>query len=126
MSKRKSVWIADHFAELADSRRREVVHPLINVVVIAISAVICGAEDFIAIAWFGRTRREWLARFLDLEAGIPSHDRFNAIFAAIKPAEFEKCLLSWITALHEVVTVHTLGLTELAEIDASTSCQTHS
>ena len=44
----------------------------------------------------------WLARFLDLSAGIPSHDRFNAIFAAIKPAEFEKCLLSWITALHEI------------------------
>ena len=37
-----------------------------------------------------------------MESGIPSHDRFNAIFAAIKPAEFEKCLLSWITALHEI------------------------
>ena len=36
------------------------------------------------------------------KSGIPSHDRFNAIFAAIKPAEFEKCLLSWITALHEI------------------------
>jgi predicted transposase YbfD/YdcC len=42
-----------------------------------------------------------LSRFLDMSVGIPSHDRFNAIFAAIKPAEFEKCLLSWITALHE-------------------------
>lgn len=41
-------------------------------------------------------------KFLDLSAGIPSHDRFNAIFAAIKPAEFEKCLLSWITSLHEI------------------------
>ena len=70
--------------------------------VIAICAVICGADDFVAIAKFGRAKREWLARFLDLEAGIPSHDRFNAIFAAIKPGEFEKCLLSWITALHEV------------------------
>jgi predicted transposase YbfD/YdcC len=47
-------------------------------------------------------KREWLARFLDLRSGIPSHDRFNAILAAIKPAEFEKCLLSWITALHEI------------------------
>ena len=42
------------------------------------------------------------ARFLDLRSGIPSHDRFNAILAAIKPAEFEKCLLSLITALHEI------------------------
>jgi predicted transposase YbfD/YdcC len=47
-------------------------------------------------------KRAWLAKFLDLSAGIPSHDRFNAIFAAIKPAEFEKCLLSWITALHDI------------------------
>jgi predicted transposase YbfD/YdcC len=102
MSKPKSVRIADHFAELKDPRRREVVYPLINVVVIAVCAVICGADDFVAIAKFGTTKREWLARFLDLESGIPSHDRFNAIFAAIKPAEFEKCLLSWITALHEI------------------------
>jgi predicted transposase YbfD/YdcC len=73
-----------------------------NVIVIAVCAVICGADDFVAIAEFGRKKREWLARFLDLESGIPSHDRFNAILAAIKPAEFEKCLLSWIAALHEI------------------------
>ena len=102
MTKPKCARVADHFAELTDPRRRKVVYPLINVVVIAICAVISGADDFVAIAKFGRTKREWLARFLDLETGIPSHDRFNAIFAAIKPAEFEKCLLSWITALHEV------------------------
>ena len=102
MSKRKSVQIADHFAELTDPRRREVVYPLINVVVIAICAVICGADDFVAIAKFGITKRAWLARFLDLKDGIPSHDRFNAILAAIKPAEFEKCLLNWVTALHEI------------------------
>lgn len=98
----KSVRIQDHFAELTDPRRREVTYPLINVVVIAICAVICGADDFVAIAKFGRTKRAWFERFLDLRAGIPSHDRFNAIFAAIKPAEFQKCLFSWITALHEV------------------------
>jgi len=102
MSDPKSVRIQDHFAELTDPRRREVIYPLINVVVIAVCAVICGADDFVAIAKFGRTKRDWLARFLDLEDGIPSHDRFNAIFAAIKPGEFEKCLLSWITALHEI------------------------
>jgi predicted transposase YbfD/YdcC len=102
MGKPRSVRIADHFAELADPRRREVIYPLINVVVIAVCAVICGADDFVAIAKFGRTKREWLARFLELESGIPSHDRFNAIFATIQPAEFEKCLLSWITALHEI------------------------
>lgn len=94
--------IKDHFADLSDPRRREGTYPLINIVVIAICAVISGADDFVAIAEFGHARRSLLEKFLDLRAGIPSHDRFNAIFAAIKPAEFEKCLLSWITALHEV------------------------
>jgi len=74
----------------------------INIVTIAICAVICGADDFVAIAKFGRVKRKWLSRFLDLKDGIPSHDRFNAILAAIKPAEFEACLLNWITALHEI------------------------
>jgi predicted transposase YbfD/YdcC len=98
----KSARIQDHFADLTDPRRREVVYPLINVVVIAICAVICGADDFVAIAEFGTMKREWLARFLDLQSGIPSHDRFNAILAAIKPAEFEKCLLSLIASLHDI------------------------
>jgi len=102
MSASKSASIQKHFAELTDPRRRDVTYPLINVVVIAICAVVCGADDFVAIAKFGRTKRKWMARFLDLKSGIPSHDRFNAILAAIKPAEFEKCLLSWITALHEI------------------------
>jgi len=55
MSKHKSIWIADHFAELADPRRRKPVYRLINVVVIALCAVLCGADDFCAIARFGRT-----------------------------------------------------------------------
>jgi predicted transposase YbfD/YdcC len=98
----RAVRIEEHFQDLTDPRRRDVTYPLINVVVIAVCAVICGADDFVAIARFGRTKREWLAKFLDLRNGIPSHDRFNAIFAALKPAEFEKCLLRWITALHEI------------------------
>lgn len=77
-------------------------YPLVNIVTIAICAVICGADDFVSIAKWARIKRKWLATFLDLSAGIPSHDRFNAVFAALKPAEFDKCLLSWITALHEI------------------------
>lgn len=94
--------IAEHFAELTDPRRREVKYPLIEIVTIALCAVICGADDFVAIALWGEAKKNWLAKFLDLKHGIPSHDRFNAVFAALKPAEFEKCLLSWIAALHEV------------------------
>jgi predicted transposase YbfD/YdcC len=102
MPKTVSARIEEHFANLTDPRRRKVIYPLINVVAIAICAVICGADDFVAIADFGRKKRGWLGRFLDLSSGIPSHDRFNAILGAIKPAEFEACLLSWITDLHEI------------------------
>jgi predicted transposase YbfD/YdcC len=102
MPTKPSACIQEHFTELTDPRRREGTYPLINIVTIAICAVICGADDFVAIAKFGRVKQKWLSRFLDLKDGIPSHDRFNAILAAIKPSEFEACLLSWITALHEI------------------------
>ena len=102
MSIKKSAKLHEHFADLTDPRVRPVTYPLINIVVIAVCAVICGADDFVAIAEFGEKKREWFARFLDLRNGIPLHDRFNAILAAIKPAEFETCFLSWITALQEI------------------------
>lgn len=98
----QSARIRDHFSSLTDPRRRKVVYPLIDIITIALCAVIAGADDFVSIAEYGRKKRTWLAQFLDLGRGIPSHDRFNAILAAIKPDEFERCLLSWITALHEV------------------------
>jgi predicted transposase YbfD/YdcC len=94
--------IKECFSELTDPRRRKVVYPLVNVVTIAICAVLCGADDFVAIAAFGRKKQKWLSKFLDLSAGIPSHDRFNAILGAIKVDEFQKCLLEFITAVHEI------------------------
>ncbi len=90
------------FSKLTDLRRRKVVYPLVNVVTIAICAVLCGADDFVAIAAFGRKKQQWLSKFLDLSAGIPSHDRFNAILGAIKVDQFQACLLEFITAIHEV------------------------
>ena len=97
-----SVQLSDHFMGLTEPRRGKVTHPLLTIVTIAVCAVICGADDFVAIAHFGRLKRKWLEKFLDLTNGIPSHDRFNQVLAAIRPAEFEKCLLSWISALHEI------------------------
>jgi predicted transposase YbfD/YdcC len=114
MSDELSAQIKRHFAGLTDPRRRKVTYPLINVVTIALCAVIAGADDFVTIASWGRQKRAWLAKILDLSSGIPSHDRFNAIFKAIKPDEFERCLLSWITSLHEV----TAG--QLVAIDGKT------
>jgi predicted transposase YbfD/YdcC len=109
-----SAQVKRHFATLTDPRRRKVTHPLINLVTIALCAVIAGADDFVTIAAWGRHKRAWLARFLDLSGGIPSHDRFNAVFKALKPAEFERCLLGWVTSLHEV----TAG--QLVAIDGKT------
>lgn len=102
MSAELSVQIAEHFQELTDPRRREVTYPLTNIVVMALCAVISGADDFVSIARWAEKKQEWLAKFLDLSAGVPSHDRFNAVLGAIKPPEFEKCLLSWITAVHKI------------------------
>lgn len=114
MPSRTIARIADHFRHLTDPRRRSPVYPLLNIVTMTLCAVICGADDFVAIARWSRMKKEWLAKFLDLSAGIPSHDRFNAVLAAIKPAEFEKCLLSWIVALHDI----TAG--QLVAIDGKT------
>ncbi len=61
----KTVAIKNHFSELTDPRRLEVIYPLINVVTIALCAVVCGADDFVAIADWGRTKKTWLAKFLD-------------------------------------------------------------
>lgn len=66
VTKRPSVSIADHFAELSDPLRREGVYLLINFVVIAVCAVICGCDDFVSIAGFVMTKRSLLERFLDL------------------------------------------------------------
>ena len=97
-----SASISDHFRDVTDPRRGEPVYPLDEILFIAICAVICGADDFVAIAKFGRTKKEWFAKYLDLSEGIPSHDRFNAILALVRPEEFEKCLLQWVTALQDI------------------------
>jgi len=90
------------FESLEDPRRGEGLHPLINIVAISLCAVICGCDDFSAIAEFAKGRRKWLGKFLDLSMGTPSHDTFNNVLARIKPDAFEACLLEWVLTLHEV------------------------
>jgi predicted transposase YbfD/YdcC len=102
MSGEFSARLDKHFASLTDPRRGKVTYPLINIVAIALCATIAGADDFVAIADWARQKRDWLGQFLDLSGGIPSHDRFNAIFRALKPGPFNRCLVAWITELHEV------------------------
>lgn len=97
-----SIKMQDYFQNMTDPRRGKVTYPLLNIIVISVCAVICGADDFVAITTFAKKKKKWLSTFLDLSTGIPSHDRFNAVMATIKPADFEKCLLEWITAIHEI------------------------
>jgi hypothetical protein len=80
------VRLQDHFLSLTDPRRRKVTSPLINLVAIAVCAIVAGADDFVSIAAWGRQKRKWLEQFLDLSNDIPSHDRFHAVLAALGPA----------------------------------------
>ena len=92
--------ILEHFADLPDPRdERGQRHRLEDIVVIAVCAVICGADDWMEVAEFGEAKEPWLETFLELPHGIPSHDTFNRVFAALEPAALESCFLSWIEAL---------------------------
>ena len=88
-----------HFGELPDPRiERSKQHSLVNIVAIALSAVLAGADSFYEIEAFGQTKREWLERFLELKNGIPSHDTFNRVFSLLDPAHFQSCALDWVRA----------------------------
>lgn len=92
-----------YFRELPDPRGRNHLHSLTDMVVIAICAVICGANGWTEVALFGRCQQSWLATFLALPYGIPSHDTFGRVFARLKPEAFERCFQAWVSALVEVV-----------------------
>lgn len=100
MSSPNPLSIAEHFASLEDPRiRRKSDHKLLDIIVIAICGVICHADDWSAIADFGRAKEAWFRGFLELPNGIPSHDTFNRVFARLSPEQFQTCFASWIRAL---------------------------
>jgi predicted transposase YbfD/YdcC len=103
MKEHRSAALLEHFRELADPRiDRNKEHRLIDVLIIAICAILCGANDWVAVETFGRAKREWFARFLELPHGIPSHDTFGRVFAVLSPQALQACFLSWIQAVAHV------------------------
>lgn len=95
--------IETHFGNIDDPRRSYLNdHPLINIITIALCAVIAGAEGWTDVEMFGQQKKEWLSRFLNLENGIPSHDTFGRVFARIDPEQFRQSFLSWVQAVFEV------------------------
>src|SRR5512144_1161711 len=92
--------ILDHFADLPDPRREQGrIHRLDEIVFIATRAVLCGADNWVQIADYGRSKLDWLGTFLELPGGIPSHDTFRRTFCLIDPTAFQGCFSSWIAAL---------------------------
>lgn len=95
--------IAAHFGKLQDPRRTFLNdHALINILVIALCAIVAGAESWTDVESFGHSKRSWLSRFLDLKNGIPSHDTFGRVFARLDPEQFQDCFLSWVQAVFEI------------------------
>lgn len=103
MSQASVATITEHFADLEDPRvDRTKLHKLIDIIVIAICAVICGADSWVDVELFGKSKIAWLRTFLELPNGIPSHDTFGRVFRHLDPDGFRRCFLSWVQAVCEV------------------------
>jgi predicted transposase YbfD/YdcC len=94
--------IAEHFGEVKDPRDLSVDHLLIEIITIAICAVICGADSWVEIEQFGQAKEKWLRKFLMLPNGIPSHDTFGRVFGVIDPHQFQSSFVSWIEAISQI------------------------
>ncbi|MDE0311861.1 MAG: ISAs1 family transposase [Caldilineaceae bacterium] len=120
MAEKKGVSLVEHFEDLEDPRvERTRFHQLSDIIVIAICAVICGADNWVEIEEFGHAKRDWLEAMLGLPNGIPSHDTFGRVFARLDAEQFEACFMKWVQHLHEL----TQG--QLLAIDGKTVRRSH-
>ena len=81
---------------------RTKLHPLTDILVLSVLAVICGADSFVAIALFGQLNEEWLRTFLALPHGIPSHDTLERVFARLDASGFEEGFRDWVQEAFEL------------------------
>jgi predicted transposase YbfD/YdcC len=95
--------IAKHFRELKDPRTGNAKqHIFLEILIIAICAVICGADGWNDVELYGKNKKAWLKTFLELPKGIPSHDTFGRVFALIQPDEFQERFIEWIKAIEKL------------------------
>lgn len=110
-----TVSLVEYFAKVRDPRiQRSRLHSLTSVLVMSLCAVVCGANSFVAIEYFAKSRQEWLRTFLDLENGIPSHDTLGRIFALLDPTTLGEAFRAW------TATLSTLTKGEVVAIDGKT------
>ena len=107
--------IVERFAALEDPRTGNAKrHQLLDIIVIALCAVICGADNSVEIEEFGKARVDWFRRFLELPNGIPAHDTFGRVFALLDPEQFAACFTDWVRSVSE------LAQGEVVAIDGKT------
>lgn len=104
MPKHPKLSLVEHFETLADPRvARTRAHELMDILVIAVCTLLCGGETFNDMEDFGHAKHEWFKTFLRLPHGIPAHDTFNRLFAALDPEQFLDCFLRWTQSLRVAV-----------------------
>jgi predicted transposase YbfD/YdcC len=120
MAKNPVKSLSEHFKTVEDPRvDRTKKHALMDIIIIAICGVICGADDWVAIERFGKAKEGWFRTFLALPNGIPSHDTFGRVFSVVDPDQFQHSFLSWVGTLAE------LSLGELVTLDGKTLRRSH-
>lgn len=87
------------FADLADPRWRKCRYPLDEILLCALSAVLCGVEDWETMRLWGQSQLAWLRTILPFSNGIPSPDTFRRVFSALSPTVFERCFIEWVGTL---------------------------
>src|SRR5487761_1272188 len=92
--------ITHHFITITDPRiEKSSSHKLIDIIMLAICAVIAGADTWVDIEDFGKEKRAWFKTFLELPNGIPSHDTFGRVFSLIDPKQFQQSFSGWMQSV---------------------------